>query len=62
MGNGVPDYELINEIRVCNSFQLARVQDTTIHLKSEERFANSSDSWKRIRRNLTNNPERIEYE
>ena len=44
MGYGVADYELINEIRVCNSFQLARVQDTTIQLKSEERFANSSDS------------------
>ncbi len=44
MGYGAADYELINEIRVCNSFQFARVQDTTIHLKSEERFANSSDS------------------
>jgi hypothetical protein len=28
-----------------DSFVIARVKDTTFHLKSEERFANSSDSW-----------------
>jgi hypothetical protein len=35
---------ILNEKRVCNSLQLARVGDTTIYLLSEERFANSSDS------------------
>ena len=44
MSYGVADYELINEIRVCNSLQLARVGDTTIYLLSEDRFTNSSNS------------------
>jgi hypothetical protein len=43
MGNGVADYELINEKKSLQLNLLARVGDTTNHYKTVERFANSSD-------------------
>jgi hypothetical protein len=44
LGNGVADYELINEKKSLQLNLLARVGGTTNHYKTVERFANSTDS------------------